>query len=147
MPWAYSEELIRWRVSYLRLFDRLQQGELVLFFLHCIQPFSLVLHTWNLSTLFYKGVNIGKKTIAKRIISNVTSKLHFSREASYWSSRRRAAPSPLRREAPSLDPMSRWTREDARRRMRISVRVFIFIYLYIYLFIWMWARHLTMALT
>ena len=39
---------------------------------------------------------------------------HSSREApsvaSYWSSWRRAAPSPYRREAPSLDPMSRRTR-------------------------------------
>ena len=57
--------------------------------------------------------------------------------ASYWSSRRR--------EAPSLDPMSRRTREGARKGMRISVRVCL--YIYIYIFIWMRARHLTMALT
>ena len=38
------------------------------------------------------------------------------------------AQSPQRREAPSLDPMSRRTREGAHRRMRISVRV---IYIYI----------------
>ena len=37
------------------------------------------------------------------------------------------AQSPQRREAPSLDPMSRRTREDARRRMRNSVRVCLYI--------------------
>ena len=58
---------------------------------------------------------------------------YYSREApsvaSYWSSRRRAAPSPQRREAPSLDPMSCRTREDARKGMRISVRVCLYIYI------------------
>ena len=59
--------------------------------------------------------------------------------SSYWSSRRRAASSPWRREAPSLDPMSRRTREGARRRMRISVRFLKNI------FILMCARHLTVT--
>ena len=81
----------------------------------------------------------------------------FSREArreapsiaSYWSSRRHAAPSPQRHEALSLDPMSRRTREDVRKGMRISVRVYIciYIYIFIYLFIWMCERIITMALT
>ena len=85
--------------------------------------------------------------------------LHYScevrREApnvvSYWSSQRRAARSPHRREAPSLDPISRRMSEDVHRRMCISVRVYIYIYLFIYLFgcthgTWQWCwRNITSA--
>ena len=50
------------------------------------------------------------------------SQSSFSREASYWSSWRRAAPSPPRRKAPSLDPMTRRTCQWEQGRRRLQAR-------------------------
>ena len=60
------------------------------------------------------------KTYVKSVMAYVSS-VSPSSDRAKRSSQRRAAPSPLRREAPSLDLMSRRTREDAHRRMRISL--------------------------